>query len=155
MIQSVRLLYAPFKRFVSGHVCFVFTLTTGEELVISPEADTKNFRILLGFLPFYTLRYRLEHAHEYRARLVQKQRLSQEVSMGLTPEEATALYRHMTVRAKALRERPEKYHILLNSCISNSYFHLKHATEFRLGVRSLWLPFTPLALAKKSHSSTQ
>ncbi len=155
MIQSVRLLYAPFRRFVSGHVCFVFTLTTGEELVISPEADTKNFSILLGFLPFYTLRYRLEHAHDYRARLVQKRRPSHEISMGLTPEEATALYRNMTIRAKSLLQSPEKYHILLNSCISNSYSHLKQTTEFRLGIRSLWLPFTPLALAKNSQTTAR
>jgi hypothetical protein len=57
MVTEVRFLYAPFRYFLSGHVCLVFVMANGQEVVVSPEAQTEKFIPLLGLLPFYRLHY--------------------------------------------------------------------------------------------------
>lgn len=155
MITEVRLLYAPFKRFVSGHVCVVFKLADGKEIVISPEARTDKFIPLLGFLPFYKLKYsKLEYA-EYIEKYQRTSRILHSTRLVIEPESALSLYKEMSERMSHLEENREIYHILLNSCITNTFGHLKQSAKFDLTlVQRVKLLFNPHVLAEITEMKT-
>jgi len=148
MIKEVRLLYAPFRYFVSGHVCLIFKLTDGKEMVISPEARTEKFIPILGFLPFYKLRYlKLEYT-EYIEKYQKKGRVFNSTRLEIEAESALSLYREMSERMSYLEETGEIYHILSNSCITNTLKHLKRSTSFDLTlIQRVKLHFKPYRLA--------
>lgn len=132
MITEVKLLYAPFKRFVSGHVCLIFKLADGNAIVISPEARTDNFIPWLGFLPFYSLRYSKLEYNEYIAKYQRTDRVFHTTTLTLRPEAAISLYEEMSKRTSYLEDNKERYNILSNSCITNTIKHLEGSFEFKL-----------------------
>lgn len=144
MITEVKLLYAPFKRFFSGHVCLIFTLADGTEVVISPEARTDNFILLLGFLPFYSLRYSKLEYSEYVKKYQVASRTFNSVKLEIEPERALSLYEEMSERISYLEKNEERYHILSNSCITNTLRHLKNSAQFDLSIaQTVKLYFNP------------
>jgi hypothetical protein len=158
MITEVRLLYAPFKRFVSGHVCVVFKLADGKEIVISPEARTDNFIPLLGFLPFYNLRYSKLEYNEYITKYQRAERIFHSKALDLEPRTALSLYEEMSERASYLEQNKERYHILSNSCITNTITHFKENLELKFTLtqiaRALFKPFL-LAQIIEMHVSSK
>lgn len=144
MIKEVSLLYAPFRHFVSGHVCLIFKLSDGKEVVISPEAQTDGFIPLLGFMPFYKLKYSKLEYSEYIEKYQQTSRIFHSTRLEIEPESALSLYEEMSSRMSHLEEKSEIYHILFNSCITNTYRHLKQSAKFDLTlVQVIRLHFKP------------
>lgn len=159
MIKEVSLLYAPFRHFVSGHVCLIFKLSDGNEVVLSPEAQTGRFIPLLGFMPFYKLKYSKLEYSEYIKKYQQTSRIFHSTKLDIEPESALSLYEEMTKRMSCLEEKSEIYHILFNSCITNTFRHLKQSAKFDLTlVQLIRLHFKPYMLGhliQKSASSKQ
>jgi hypothetical protein len=149
MIKEVSLLYAPFRHFVSGHVCLIFKLSDGKEIVISPEARTEKFIPILGFLPFYKLKYsKLEYA-EYIEKYQRTSRVFHSTRLEIEHESALSLYKEMSERMSHLEENREIYHILSNSCITNTFRHLQQSAKFDLTlVQRVKLHFKPHVLAE-------
>ncbi len=144
MIKEVRLLYAPFRHFVSGHVCLVFKLVDGKEIVISPEARSDKFIPLLGFLPFYSLRYSKLEYDEYITKYQRAKRIFYSKTLALDPEAMLILYEKMNQRASYLEENKEMYHILSNSCITNTLRNIENSTNLNLSlVQRVVLIFIP------------
>jgi hypothetical protein len=158
MIKEVRLLYAPFRHFVSGHVCLVFKLVDGKEIVISPEAKTDNFIPLFGFLPFYSLRYSKLEYKEYITKYQRVERIFYSQILHLEPRAALSLYEEMSERASYLEQNKERYHILSNSCITNTIKHFKETLELKLTpaqtAKALFKPFL-LAQITEMHVSSK
>jgi len=149
MIKEVRLLYVPFKYFVSGHVSFVFKLINGEEIVISPEAKTDKFILLLGFTPFYRLHYRIDTFSKFYAEIAQKNRRIHDTKLALDSSEANLLYRHVIDRMNELQEGHVKYHTLFNSCITNVQNHLDQVKPSKIRFLSLFSPVRPQLLVRE------
>ena len=148
MISEVRLLYAPFKRFVSGHVCLVFLLADGKEVVISPEAQANRFVPLFGFMPFYKLKYSKLDYSEYVLKYQKTSRSFNSTKLEIGSESALSLYEEMNERMTRLEQKNEIYHILFNSCITNTLRHLKQSVKFDLNlVQIVSLHFKPHMLA--------
>lgn len=143
MIEEVRLLYAPFNNFVSGHVCLVFKFVDGKEVVVSPEAKTRRFRFVLGFLLFYRMHYRVLEYGTYQSQLAQKKRSSKEIRLPLSNKQMTHLYEHMHERATKLSTRSEIYHVFFNSCVTNTFMHLKQVTNIDIGFLNKILALNP------------
>ncbi len=149
MITEVRLLYAPFRHFVSGHVCLIFKFVDGKEIVISPEAQTERFIPLLGFIPFYKLKYSKLEYSEYIQKYKRSSRIFHSTLLEIESESALKLYEEMTERMSKLEENRELYHILVNSCITNTFRHLKQSAKFDLTlVQRVKLHFKPHVLAE-------
>lgn len=156
MIKEVRLLYAPFRHFVSGHVCLIFTLVDGKEVVISPEAQTKRFIPLFGFMPFYTLKFSKLEYSEYIQKYQQTSRIFYSTRLEIVPESALKLYEEMTERMSKLEENREIYHILVNSCITNTLRHLKRSVKFDVTLTQIAiLHFKPHLLADIIENTTR
>jgi hypothetical protein len=148
MIKEVRLLYAPFKYFVSGHVCLIFQLVDGKEIVISPEAQTEKFIPILGFLPFYKLRYLKLEYPEYIKKYQRTSRSFHSAILEIESKSASSLYKEMNDRVSYLEANKEIYHILLNSCITNTIKHLKQSAKLNLTIsQRVKLHFKPYLLA--------
>jgi hypothetical protein len=147
MIKEVRLLYAPFRYFVSGHVCLAFKFVDGGDIVISPEAYTKRFVPLLGFLPYYQLHYTQIKFDEYIEKYQKSSRRFHSIKLDIADHQALKLYENMITRVDDLDKRREPYHILFNSCITNTYKHLSQISDFKLGIKLICIPFRPALLA--------
>lgn len=155
MIKEVRLLYAPFRHFVSGHVCLIFKLTNGKEVVISPEAQTEKFIPILGFLPFYKLKYSKFEYAEYIEKYQKTSRVFHSTKLEIEPESALSLYEEMSERMSHLEENREIYHILSNSCITNTFRHLKQSAKFDLTlIQRIKIHFKPHLLVDLIESGT-
>ena len=150
MVEEVRLLCAPFKNFVSGHVCLVFKLQDGREIVISPEAHTNKFIPLLGFLPFYKLKYVRFNYTDYIIKYERVSRSFHSTRLSISPDIAHLIYEEMLKRVDELEYKPETYHIVLNSCITNTLRHLKNALQSDISVsQSILLLFKPELIADR------
>lgn len=150
MVEEVRLLYAPFKNFISGHVCLVFKLQDGQEVVISPEARADRFIPLLGFLPFYQLKYTHLKYADYITKYESVSGSFHSTSLNIPTDTARLIYEEMLSRVNDLEFKQETYHILLNSCITNTFSHLKTALQFDISIfQSVLLLFKPELIAKR------
>lgn len=150
MVEEVNLLYAPFKYFVSGHVCLVFKLKDGQEVVISPEAHTNRFIPLLGFLPFYKLKYVHFNYTDYITKYERVSRSFHSTRLNISPDIAHLIYEEMLKRVDELEYKQETYHILLNSCITNTLRHLKNALQLDISLpQSISLLFKPELIANR------
>ncbi|GEM_PF-2161649 len=149
MIEEVRLSYAPFRNFVSGHVCLVFKFADKREVVISPEASTKKFSVVLGFLFFYRMQYKVHDYGIYQAKLHKKRRSFHELKLPLSNEQMSKLYEHMHERAGLLSKRSEVYHVFFNSCVTNTFMHLKQVTNIDIGFINKVIALNPYQTAIK------
>jgi hypothetical protein len=115
-------------------VCLIFKLADGKEIVISPEALTEKFIPILGFLPFYKLRYLKLEYPEYIEKYQRTSRSFHSAILEIESESALSLYKEMNDRVFYLEENKEIYHILSNSCITNTLRHLKQSAKLNFNI---------------------
>lgn len=156
MVKEVHLLYIPFRYFLSGHVCFVFTLDNSRQIVISPEAATENFSPLLGFLPWYRLRYLKTPYGQYAQKYKKQNRPISLYRLSLSSEQAQKLFEDMDSKVLLLERKRVGYHILFNSCITNSCSHIQTFLQTSRCLRlSLLSPLQPKRIALRVNSKLE
>jgi hypothetical protein len=153
MVKEVRLLYVPFRYFPSGHICLVFTLQNDQEVVISPEAATERFLPVLGFLPVYRLRYLKLPYQQYIQKYQKANRPLSFYRLSLSDEQAISLYTEMDAMVSQLENKKIYYHILFNSCITNSCYHIqKLFRDGRCFKLHLFAPLQPKRIAVRANT---
>lgn len=154
MVKEVHLLYAPFRYFISGHVCFVFTMDNSEQIVISPEAATENFSLFLGFLPWYRLRYLKMPYNQYLRKSKSNNRTISLHQLSLSSKQAKKLYEDMNEKISVLERQKVGYHILFNSCITNSCKHIREFLKVESYLKILLLSaFQPERISTRVNKS--
>lgn len=154
MVRKVHLLYVPFRYFISGHVCFVFTMENGKRIVISPEAATDNFSLLLGFLPWYRLRYLKISYGQYIRKSKNNKRSISLHQLSLSASQAQKLYEDMNEKVSSLERQKVGYHILFNSCITNSCKHIREFLKAESYIKILLLsPLQPERISVRVNKS--
>lgn len=155
-IESARLAYVPFKRFPAGHVFIIFCLSSGEEIVISPEADLgpeTSFSLMRGLGKSYPLQYQVQQASVFLDKYRLEGRNVKEQRINLNSQQLNHLYQAMLVRADLLQKQTEWYHTLFNSCVTNLMVHLEKARGRRFLLMRFVLPLCPVLLTTAQHNS--
>lgn len=144
MIQEIRLFYSPFKYFIAGHVCLIFKMADGREIIISPQAETESFSILRGFLRQYRLVYLIQEYAEYKKQLTGIRRRPREVTLKISDTCANKIFNEMQQRALHLNTTKVTYHVIFNSCITNTMAHLRIAKSYRKTIFEFLIYINPL-----------
>lgn len=129
-LEGVELLVSPFHPWRGlAHAFLSFAFADGRRLAVSVEARRERgetYGAIAGAFRRFELIYVVGDERDLVAlRLLRWKDPVHAYPLRVAPEDARALLLRMLARAEALGERPEFYHSVTNSCVSNLVRHLE------------------------------